>query len=357
MNNPQQPDTEPQQPNHDDAEQASDITPAPSAPARSARIGTTLVLLLLLAAATGYGGWWLWQQQQTMMTTHIEQFGRLSTQYSNVNDQLQGVSQSLNTLQRHQAELEATIATLQTEVVTMAQQQDAASNDSDDLLTEVEFLLRSARHIGLLTGDLDRVEHLLEHANQQLQAAQRLALLPIREALNQDLQQLRSLPRTDFDELYLQLGALAHDSQQWQWWPASRLHDASEPVTALATTGWQAAWLELRSLVQLHERTEQRFETLDAVSFEQARNQYRLFLLQAQAALLQGQQQAYQASLEQAKVWLDRFQEYIPQHELLQAQLQALMAASVIRQTPDINRALERLQQFQQAQSDAGAGS
>lgn len=382
MNDSKQPHTEPQTPNTDASDRPNEgvlaadesspqpaqntlsepksnhpindnPTPIKATAHRSGFVAFTFILVMVLAAGTGYGGWWLWQQQHTLHSVHANQLERLSLQHNTFNQELQNVEQSLAMQQRTQSELTATLAALQAETIAIAQQQQGpASTNADGLLTDLEFLLRSARHIGLLTGDLARVETLLEQASQQLQAAQRLSLLPIREALSQDLQQLHSLPRTDFDALYLRLGALAQETQHWQWWPTERLHTNNEPTNDLAVSGWPAAWLELRSLIRLHERSEQRFETLDMASFEQARNQYRLFLLQAQAALLQGQQQAYQYSLEQALTWLDRFQEYVPQHVKLQAQVQAIMAESVVRQTPDIKRALERLQLLQSATGD-----
>jgi uroporphyrin-3 C-methyltransferase len=317
-----------------------------------------LLLWAILATATGAGGWWLWQQQQDFASHHSTQIAQLERSQHGLNEHLQSLEGVIATLQRERSEWTETVNDLTTELIHVAQAQQQQSRDTaaDTLLEDVAFLLRTARHIALLSGDLTRAEQLLEQANQQLQASQRLALLPVREALNQDLQELRRLPRTDTDELYLQLGALAHEAQQWQWWPTERLSFQATPSMDTSASGWHAIWAELRTLVRLHERTDQRFEALDTASFEQARNQYRLFLLQAQSALLQGQQTPYEYSLEQATAWLEYLAESIPNQDGLMTQLQALTSASVVRQTPDIRRALDRLQQLQEA-NGGGDGS
>lgn len=341
------PDTAPNTPERDPSSAPAPLQPEP----RRSWSGLLFVLWLSTLLAGGYGGWWLWQQQQNLQQELAEQNQRWVNAAQHSSQQLQSLEQQISAEQRERAALSTLIHALQAELMALAetQQQGNVQTEQDTLLTDVSFLLRSARHIGLLTGDLPRVEALLEQANEQLQASQRLALLPIREALNQDLQHVRGLPRTDVDEVFLQLGALAQDAQQWQWWPGERLQFLTEPTREQATTSWQAAWQELRSLVRIHERSEQRFETLDAASFEQARNQYRLFLLQAQSALLLGQQQAFEYSLEQALAWLDSFSEQIPQHPRIRSQLESIQALSVVRQTPDIRRALEQLQQLQRS--------
>jgi len=306
-----------------------------------------LLLWVVLASATAAGGGWLWQQMQALNSAQVAQLDPMLASQRELARQLQNLEQVVRTEQRERAALTEHMAALQAEIVALEQQASPARREIDPIISEVEFLLRSARHIGLLTGDLNRVEALLEQSNQLLQDTQRLAFLPIREALTQDLERVRSLPRTDLDDLYFRLGALAQDTQHWQWWPTDRL-GASDPVTAeTRPEGWQALWFELRDLVRIHERAEQRFETLDAASFEQAKNQYRLFLLQAQAALLQGQQAVYEASLSQAMAWLASFRDELAQHDRLQAQLQTLKAESIVRLTPDVNGALSRLQQLQ----------
>lgn len=342
------------QPSNDTSKQTDSQQPTHSVqttPPQRQAIRLLLFLLMLATAAASYGGWWLWQQQHRFSIQTAAQLERFNASEQQRVQQLQTLEQNLASQQRERDALSERINTLQSELLALAenQTQRTPSTALEQQLNDVAFLLRTARHIGLLTGELHRVEALLEQANQQLQATQRLALLPIREALQQDLQKVRSLPRTDLDEIYLQLAALSNDAQQWQWWPSTRLRFEADTPIELTTEGWQAVWQEIRHLVRIHERAEQRFETLDAASFELARQQYQHFLLQAQSALLLGQQNSFEQSLLQAIAWLDGFSEYIPQYQQLHDQLEAIRAQSIVRLTPDIQRALERLEQFQRS--------
>ncbi|MEX1057735.1 MAG: uroporphyrinogen-III C-methyltransferase, partial [Natronospirillum sp.] len=308
-----------------------------------------IILLLIFLAALGATAWWAHGQwlsfQQDWQVTE--------TSWQEEREQLRGsigqVETRLSQRENDMADLGSEVDQTRNDLINLATQvnEQAALQDSDIQRLEIEYLLRTARHLSLLTGDLRQAENLLRQADRMLAEFEDLAYLPVREALAQDIQRLREIPMPDVNGLYFELQALAERSLDWQWWPetADLTQQTGEPQ-AVSDTWYSQVWAEIKDLITVRYRDDANQERLTPSEFNYLQGQFRLLMNQAQVALMQGNQTLYRASLEQAMNWLSTGISQVPQADQVLAQLETLQAQTVAVETPEIDRGLTRLQQM-----------
>ncbi|MFY0664560.1 MAG: uroporphyrinogen-III C-methyltransferase [Natronospirillum sp.] len=332
---------------------ASKPAKAPSQSKSGGGLGRWLavfVLLLVLGGAS-VGGWFGWQQwvlwqdgqqaRQQYLTELQDQLARQATQIENLERSLEQVGQAQQGVQSNLQDTQQNLATLAQQV-----NADSGLQESDVQRLEIEYLLRTARHISQLTRDLAQSSSLLQQADRMLAEIDEVAYLPAREALAQDLQALRNTPMPDIDGIYFELRALEQSARQWQWWPQSSDSSIAEEDagTPDETTTWYGRMAtELRSLVTVRYRGDLAQARLTPDEFNQMRAQFRMLLQQAQVAALQRNQLLYDSSLEQAQEWLNDASGQVPNLTGLQAQLEQLRSQSIETVVPEIDRALTAL--------------
>lgn len=334
---------------------------------RSGRTGSThtttgwmqwILILLLIAVlgSAGYAGWWAWQQWE-------EQRADWAATQSDWQSERESLASRLDTMESQFSDRDGVVSDLQAQLddtrddlVNLATRvnEQATLQDSDIQRLEIEYLLRTARHVSQLTGDLAQARTLLEQADRMLADFDDLAYLPVREALAMDIQVLREVPLPDITGIYFELQALATRSQEWQWWPETRLESpADDAATDLSAGTWyEQLGRELRDLVSIRYRDQQGGPRLTPETFNQMQTQFRLLTQQAQVALIQRNQMLYNASLEQAMEWLDSGANQIPQAEAIRIQLERLRSITVETEIPDIDRGLTRLQSMGAAEDE-----
>ena len=224
----------------------------------------------------------------------------------------------------------------------------SSTDRADWSLAEAEYLLRLAYQRLLLAKDVESALALLGSADAILRELDDTALYPAREAIARDIAALRGVPEIDREGAWLTLQALAGRIDSLILFEIPDLE--SERVAPAADAGWrdrlqagfQAALQKLSDYLVFRQRDEP-YEALIDPQWEQlVRQNLRMQVAQAQAALLSGNQQLYDASLAATRRWLAEFFDFNEKVvQALDAQLAELAALEVSREFPDISGSLE----------------
>ncbi|MEZ9783465.1 uroporphyrinogen-III C-methyltransferase [Vibrio breoganii] len=179
----------------------------PNKPAK--RLAIAAVVISLLTAGAGF--YYFNQQNQLLQQQLSAVSGQLKTAQQTINGQLQETQQS--------AAQTANEAVNRTEVLIGQQQKSIESlqlaisdvkgrRPNDWLLAEADYLVKLAGRKLFLEHDLVTATKLMEAADQRIATLNDPSLVPLRQAMANDITELRSLPLLDKDGVALQLIAL-----------------------------------------------------------------------------------------------------------------------------------------------------
>ncbi|GEM81567.1 uroporphyrinogen-III C-methyltransferase [Vibrio superstes] len=179
----------------------------PNKPAK--RLAIAAVVISLLTAGAGF--YYFNQQNQLLQQQLSAVSGQLKTAQQTINAQLQETQQS--------AAQTAGEAVNRTEVLIGQQQKSIESlqlaisdvkgrRPNDWLLAEADYLVKLAGRKLFLEHDLVTATKLMEAADQRIATLNDPSLVPLRQAMANDITELRSLPLLDKDGVALQLIAL-----------------------------------------------------------------------------------------------------------------------------------------------------
>jgi uroporphyrin-3 C-methyltransferase len=224
----------------------------------------------------------------------------------------------------------------------------SSTDRSDWALAEAEYLLRLAYQRLLLAKDVESAMALLASADAIIRELDDTSLFPAREAIARDLAALRAVPDIDREGAWLQLQALAGriDSLVLFEIPDTAPETAEVPADAgwreRLQHGFRAALQKISDYVVIRRR-EEPYEVLIDPQWEQlVRQNLRMQIAQAQAALLSGNQVLYDASIKSVRRWLAEFFDFNQKDvEVLDVQLAELASLAVASDFPDISESLE----------------
>ena len=231
-------------------------------------------------------------------------------------------------------------------------------------LAEARYLLRLAHQRLVLGGEPEVALGLLNTVDDSLRELDDPRLSPVRMALAQDREQIRLVAPTDVEGIYHQITALSE-----------QLSGSSFQVRIDQTTNSDVQISEgdnlgsvWHALLQKADRyfsvtpIEGESARVSPVQFDLVKQSIRLYLAQAQIALLARDQALYQASLIQASQWLDAIDlSGSGQVSYLQQRLKSLQQISLVANLPNIDRSINALTQYmglsalQSAPSKAGS--
>ncbi|PMM80379.1 heme biosynthesis operon protein HemX [Vibrio breoganii] len=179
----------------------------PNKPAKRLAIAAVVISLL-----TAGGGFYYFNQQNQLLQQQLSAVsGQLKTAQQTINAQLKETQQS--------AAQTANEAVNRTEVLIGQQQKSIESlqlaisdvkgrRPNDWLLAEADYLVKLAGRKLFLEHDLVTATKLMEAADQRIATLNDPSLVPLRQAMANDITELRSLPLLDKDGVALQLIAL-----------------------------------------------------------------------------------------------------------------------------------------------------
>lgn len=174
-------------------------------------MGFILFLLIAVVAAAALGAYyWLWPQYQAEQRAQMQKIEQMANQVSQDLNAAQAQNREL--LQRNQRQQQAlSLFQAQLKELEAAQRQLRQMNQSPPeqwVLAEADYLVRLAGQRLWIEGDVTTSIALLVSADERIASLHDASLVPLRRALNRDIQALRSLPKLDIEGITLTLDGL-----------------------------------------------------------------------------------------------------------------------------------------------------
>ncbi|ALS99921.1 uroporphyrinogen-III C-methyltransferase [Lacimicrobium alkaliphilum] len=305
------------------ATKASDKGPRP---ARTGVLWLLAVLNLLMVLMLSAAGYWGWQQFRLAQQAEDSGLEQLAADEQRQRQQLtQQLSEQLDSAERaRQQDMQSQQQALQQRLAEFEQQLSANQQQlqqvkgrrpNDWLLAEAAYLVRMAGRKLWLEKDVQTAILLLESADTRLEDLSDPSLLPVRQVLSDDIQQLRQINPQPLTKLALQLGALANqvdalpldmvvlpDAEEQQ--VQEELSDSVSDWRMNLKRSWQGI---VDDFITVRRRTEQTRPLLSDKQQWLVREQLRLYLLQAQHLVLREQAELYQSFLSEAQNLLEMY--------------------------------------------------
>lgn len=360
----------PQKPSGNDAASpAKDIPPKKPAAvtAKTDGGGRGLAGLALLVALAGVaaGGYSVWQMQQLANQDQQqleaaqatrEQAQRLSEQNQQLTSRLGRLEQlpsaeQLEDRRRLLSELQSDQQRLSGRV-----EQVLGASREQWRLAEAEHLLRMAMLRLSAMQDVNSAESLVAEADLILRKQDDPGAYGTRQKLLEGLEALRSLPEIDRTGLFLQLGALRGQANQLTGL-APEFENGLSQSEAQGESRWRHWLNELTRYVRIDFNAGTDVKPLLAgQSLAQVRLALSLAIEQAQWAVLNGNEEVYRQSLEQAsRLIADHFSEENGQGRGLRERIESLTGRQVAVTLPDLAPALQAMQAYVQKRESAAS--
>ncbi|MBV1787883.1 uroporphyrinogen-III C-methyltransferase [Marinobacterium sp. D7] len=323
-----------------------------------------LLLSLVALGGVGYLYWQGWQLKQESSSAQASLNQQVETALANaraeVADRVGGVSQQLGSLQAQAQAEKQNIDQLQQRLTDAIKQVNATRDTSreDWLLAEAEYLLRLANQRVLMEQTANGALTLLKATDNILRESDDVALYNVRQALAEDIAALEAVPVLDTEGTYLKLAAINRQVDDLRVTPVTdkrKLPSMLEEITPEAveqswTEGAAAAWNKavdkFEKLVVIQHRDEPVEPLMSPEQTYYLQQNLHLMLEQAQLALLQRKQQAFDASLDKAENWISTYfdQKDATSQALLRA-LEEMSALNIAPELPDISGSLKALKE------------
>ncbi|PJX13926.1 hypothetical protein CWI66_10030 [Halomonas sp. 141] len=319
--------------------------------------------MVILALALGIVAWQGWQRldsQQQRIDELAQQTQNSATQasVSDLEARLEsGEAERSQALESTMSELRSELDSYRSDVnstldeVLAQLSQEQETDERDWLHAEAAYLLRLANQRLQLEGDVDGAAALLRTADARLVDADNPALTSVRREIASELAALDAVPRVDRTGIYLALNAQQERiaglrlSQEIE--ERAVTSGIEQPPTGTFQRQLARFGEELKDLVVIRHHDEALEALITPEQESYLRQSLRLVLEQSQLALLQEEQELYEASLDKALELLNGY--YATEREETQsviARLQELKQVQVKPELPDISASQQALASF-----------
>jgi len=157
-----------------------------------------LIFLILIGGLTG-GGYYLWKELQQTRTNLAEVENNVQAQSGLTTGTIAAMEDAIGQLQQKLGEQSDALASLYREI---------QGDNEDWAIAEVEYLLIIAMHRLLLEGDVVTALAAMEAADLRLKGLGDPGLLPVRQQLVADMNQLRAVNHVDIAGMAIYLAEL-----------------------------------------------------------------------------------------------------------------------------------------------------
>lgn len=353
-------------------------------PGSASQFVTLFVILLPLLAAIAFLGWqqWTLRQSLTSLSQQNQQLQATLSGQGSVIEQLQqrpepvapapvvddndaeAIAQLDQTLNQTNQAIRQTNQTLNSEINRLQQQLadlqnqragDPAEPDFAWKVFEAEYLVNQAAQKLQLESDVGSAIGLLEQADAALLASGHNEAFAVRQIVGEDLARLRNVDTVDQDGIYLRLANLASNVgdvdllQSMREEFESRQARQSEQVRPPSSdSGMVNSAIDFLNEVFVWRRWDERPEAVLAPGQETViKLNMRLFIKQAQLALITRDQQQYTQSLEDTRVWLQRYAVTdSAAGRNLSSEIGELLSIDIAPPLPSLSASLTRLRQL-----------
>ena len=325
---------------------------------RSAR---TLGALALLIA--GIAAWAAIDASLALRGLESSAGGRLAelgAETKSAKNTLAQAQAQLRETQSRVAELEARVADTQEQRVALEEMYRELSRSADDrLLSEVEQLLVLAGQQLQLAGNVRGALAALQAADARLARAEKLASTPLRRALAQDMEKLKSVPQADTPGLSVKLDGLM---QQVDALPLLIGESPPPPRVARVRANDEAGlsraardfWEEMKGLVKVRELDIPEPQLLAPTQAYFLRENLKLRLLAARVSLLARDEATFREDIKVSQAWITKYfdAKSRPATTAL-ASLKQIADTPVTIAAPDINASLAAVRTARTAREKA----
>ncbi len=324
-------------------------TTPPPRPARhsgSSNWGVWLVLLLLIAGII-YGAWYFAQQymvqqqllenvqaqlQQQQRATQMQQDTLAATVEQRLEDQQNDVQQAMNELAQRVDNTAARVLAL------------SSVNRDDWKIAEAEYLLRLANQRVLLERNSGNAVALAQNVDEILRDLNDPDLFPVRKALASEMSELTLAGDIDREGVYLRLLALSEQIEKLplieplgsteEIWPEDEPQE-NDSLWVKTKRGFMNVLKKFSHHLRVRDHSQPVPAILAPDNQIYLKQNMRLMLEQAQAALLREEAQVYQSSLQKAQEWLKTYFPLNTQSVAAQAELADLQNVIITQSLPN----------------------
>ncbi|HTF84744.1 MAG TPA: uroporphyrinogen-III C-methyltransferase [Cellvibrio sp.] len=331
------------------ANRSGNSTHATTPPARhsgSSNWGVWLVLLLLIAGII-YGAWYFAQQymvqqqllenvqaqlQQQQRATQMQQDTLAATVEQRLEDQQNDVQQAMNELAQRVDNTAARVLAL------------SSVNRDDWKIAEAEYLLRLANQRVLLERNSGNAVALAQSVDEILRDLNDPDLFPVRKALASEMSELTLAGDIDREGVYLRLLALSEQIEKLplieplgsteEIWPEDEPQE-NDSLWVKTKRGFMNVLKKFSHHLRVRDHAQPVPAILAPDNQIYLKQNMRLMLEQAQAALLREEAQVYQSSLQKAQEWLKTYFPLNTQSVAAQAELADLQNVIITQSLPN----------------------
>lgn len=334
---------------------SNSTTPRPAS--GSSNWSVWLVLLLLIAGII-YGAWYFAQQymvqqqllenvqaqlQQQQRATQMQQDTLAATVEQQLAEQQDDVQSAMNEMAQRVDNTAARVLAL------------SSVNRDDWKIAEAEYLLRLANQRVLLERNSGNAVALAQNVDEILRDLNDPDLFPVRKALASEMSELTLAGDIDREGVYLRLLALSEHIEKLplieplgsteEVWPEDEPQE-NEGLWAKTKRGF----MNLLKKFSHHLRVRDHAQPVSAILAPDnqiyLKQNMRLMLEQAQAALLREEAQVYQSSLQKAQEWLKTYFPLNTQSVAAQAELADLQNVIITQSLPNFAESTDLLKAY-----------
>ena len=228
-------------------------------------------------------------------------------------------------------------------------------------LAEIRYLLRLANQRLIMAGDTPSAEALLRSADNTLRELDDADLHALRAAVAADLAAVRAIPKLDIQGLYLRVEALMREADALVLFELPERVVATEPPRAedwqaRLAQGYAAAVAKLSEYIVVSRRDVPIEALMDPQYEGLVRQNLRMLLEQAQAAMLSGNAVLYRKSLQRAEGWVTQFfKEDERSAQAMAEELRRLRDERIAVSRPDLGASLAALDAVMRTRPERGA--
>lgn len=325
-----------------------------------------LVAVLSLAAALLLG--WQWFELRGRVDGMHQELAQRLAEGDTVAKEARGVArqgqESLASLQAKVGAIEGRLADSEGQAAALeALYQEFSRSRDDRTLAEVEQAVMLASQQLQLAGNVEAALIALQGAESRLALIDQARLQPLRRALANDIEHLRSLPTLDVAGMTIKLELLQSTvdglplafAGEAQAQPPVAPPAERGPVSFLADLG-RELWKEVQGLVRVERLDHAEPALLGPAQGAYLRENLKIRLLSARLGLLSRDGRAFSEDLRQAANWTERyFDMRQPSVQAALKDLQQLAAVKISQERPAVSDSLVALQALQNRPGAASA--
>ncbi len=337
---------------------SNNSTTAPPRPTSgSSNWGVWLVLLLLIAGII-YGAWYFAQQymvqqqllenvqaqlQQQQRATQMQQDTLAATVEQQLAEQQDEVQNAMNEMAQRVDNTAARVLAL------------SSVNRDDWKIAEAEYLLRLANQRVLLERNSGNAVALAQNVDEILRDLNDPDLFPVRKPLAREMSELTLAGDIDREGVYLRLLALSEHVEKLplieplgsteEIWPEDEPQE-NDSLWVKTKRGFMNVLKKFSHHLRVRDHAQPVPAILAPDNQIYLKQNMRLMLEQAQAALLREEAQVFQSSLQKAQEWLKTYFPLNPQSVAAQAELADLQNVIITQSLPNFAESTELLKAY-----------